>query len=234
MPTTPTAIQIFNDENHNKKEIQNSSVEKVATDFSGGALYEGREWANTDDTRKRIYLGGSVRTYAFLSDVTGGASIQSGIVFSAGTYATPDDAGISGTINNGYMWFITGAPGTGTTLTDIGPSDTDIVNNGDMIIFTGANGTDASLLADWSDFQSIERNTNQVVTVVDPGVALTPDTDESTTMTGISVIGSYDILDTSTGMSVKQGVVSYVISDNVIKINSGIAMTVDIIATGRM
>lgn len=232
MPTT--AIQIFNDEDHNKQEIKNASTEKTLTDFSGASLYEGREWANTTNNRKRIYLGSTVRTYAFLTDITGGTLIQPAIVFSASSYATPNSAGISGTINNGYTWFITGASSSGTTLTNIGPADTDIVNNGDMIVFTGANNTDTATLTDWSSFQSVERNTNQTITVVVPDVSLTADTDHSTTMTGIGIIGSYDILDSTTNKSVKHGIVSYIIDDNVIKVNSGVTMTVDIIATGRV
>ena len=233
-----TNVSFFNPLTLNGKEVRDSSIEKVGTDLVGAALKEGREWGNTSDSRKRVYLGGAVRTYAFLSDVAGGMRFQSGATFAAGSYAAPSDAGIVGAIKNGYAWLIAGALSTGTILTAVGPTDTDRVDNGDVVVYVGADLTavQVAALADWAGFNAIERDSNQTVTVVVPGVVLTADTDSSNTITGVTTIGAYEILDTASGQSVKGGIVSSVpiTTPNVIVANSGVGMTVDLKVTGQI
>lgn len=236
MAATPEII--FNIEDHSGKEICNFSVEKLAVDPSGAGLYEGRVWENTTTGRLKGYLNATSVTFASLADIHGLLALRGVLALgAAATVAAPTvGIGVDSVLMNGYVYRVGGAAAApvGTSLTGLTPIAA--VDNGDFVVFTGADNTAIGILADWSSFSGWEGEkvdlSNASIYVPPVTQALTVDTDAPVTMTGLTSIDAYEIVDSTTGANVKSGLFSKVVG-NVITVNSGVAMTVKVTATGH-
>jgi len=133
----------------NKNEIQAASFEKLATDPTGGDLFEGRFWLNTTDNLVKVYRNSEIKIFAFLSDLVGGGAFS----HDATTGIPTTGSGPSGAIKAGDTYFITVA---GTIAGIGGDANLDV---GDLLIAI-ADGANAA-----NQFIGKQRNLDDAVLV---------------------------------------------------------------------
>tara|TARA_Y100001972_G_scaffold75196_1_gene91425 strand:- start:4558 stop:5220 length:663 start_codon:yes stop_codon:yes gene_type:complete len=121
----------------NQNELQNWSLEKLATDPA--TLYDGRIWQNTTEDRVKYYDGTDVRVVATLSDVEGLLNFKGG--YNAATN-TPDlETPSAGAVSTGDAYIVTVG----------GDFFTEAVQPGDLLI---SQVDDPSALSDWVRVQA--------------------------------------------------------------------------------
>lgn len=156
-------------------ELQNFSFEKVAADFSGSDLYEGRAWLNTTSNTLKLYRNSEVKTIAFLSDALDGGKYVG--THDATTGIPTSGSGEAGAIEAGDIWVINVA---GTIA---GIEGSDELSVGDLLIAT------ADAAASAANFVGVQRNLDDdVLTAFDIQtvnlVAATPLTVTAANFTG--------------------------------------------------
>ena len=135
-------IDFYSAINAHKNEIQDIKWEVLATDPTGGDLYEARFWYNSTDKRFRFYDGTSVLSAATLTDLASIGAFQG--VHDASGGAVPATRTNGDPIVAGDFWRISVAG----TIAGIGGDDA--LEVGDLI-FANISGTPAA--ADWTGVQ---------------------------------------------------------------------------------
>ena len=121
----------------NQNELQNWSLEKLATDPA--TLYDGRIWQNTAEDRVKYYDGTDVRVVATLSDVEGLLNFKGG--YNATTNFPDIEAPAAGVVSTGDAYIVTVG----------GDFFTEAVEPGDLLI---SQVDDPSALSDWVRVQA--------------------------------------------------------------------------------
>lgn len=200
------AKSVYVDLNLQENEIQNVSLEKLATDPSGGGLYEGRIWENTTENKIKHYVGGQIRVLADEAFVQSAiqqiGQSQGGFDASGGLLPTIADL-IDGdtVIRRGDYWDIT----AGGTIAGIGGDD--VLSVGDVLKFVGTN---PATPAHWL---GIQRNLNdtllgdvkaerQTVNLV----ANTPLTVSASTIANVHSVQTFNSTDEEIILEVKRGI----------------------------
>lgn len=147
---------VYTDLNLDGNEIRNYSIEKLASDPTGGDLYEGRVWLNTTTDKYKVYVNGAVQilaTEAYVETVVqqigqsqGGFDASSGLLPTVSDLIDGDTA-----IRRGDYWDITVAG----TIAGIGGDD--VLSVGDVLKFVGTNPATAS------HWLGIQRNINDTL-----------------------------------------------------------------------
>lgn len=145
------AKQVITDLNLNEQEIQNVSLEKLATDPSGAGLYKGRVWHNSTTDLVKRYDGVAVQILADRSYVTseinklerlqGAFSAAPGLLPTASNKTQGD---LTQVIPGDY-WIIS----TGGTIVGIQGDDT--LSTGDKLQYVGGG---AATAANWVGIQT--------------------------------------------------------------------------------
>jgi len=121
----------------NQNELQNWSLEKLATDPA--TLYDGRIWQNTTEDRVKYYDGTDVRVVATLSDVEGLLNFKGG--YNATTNNPNLETPAAGAITTGDAYIVTVG----------GDFFTEAVEPGDLLI---SQVDDPATLSDWVRVQA--------------------------------------------------------------------------------
>ncbi|NRA78942.1 MAG: hypothetical protein HRU18_12090 [Pseudoalteromonas sp.] len=121
----------------NQNELQNWSLEKLATDPA--TLYDGRIWQNTTEDRVKYYDGTDVRVVATLSDVEGLLNFKGG--YNATTNVPNLETPAAGAITTGDAYIVTVG----------GDFFTEAVEPGDLLI---SQVDDPAALSDWVRVQA--------------------------------------------------------------------------------
>jgi len=149
----------FTDIDGNQNEVQNWSLQKLATDPV--SPFEGQFWLNTTDKKYKFYDGTTVNVLADASDVTGLLDFKGG--YNASTN-TPDlDVSPSG-VTKGDVYVVTVA----------GNFFTEAVEVGDMIF---AQVDSASSLGDWV---TVQNNVDQATETIKGILALATQAETTT------------------------------------------------------
>lgn len=196
---------VYTDLNFDANEIRNVSIEKLATDPSGGGLYNGRIWENTTSGLIKYYDGTNIQILANQSYVQ--TQIQQlGMIqgsFDASPGLLPTTAALSDgdtVIRRGDYWVISVA---GSIAGIQGAPELSV---GDILQFTGTTPATAS---HWT---GIQRNINDTtfgnVKEESQTISLTANTPLTVSAATLSKVSSYQLTD-STGeeiiMDVKKG-----------------------------
>lgn len=142
-------IDYFDNINLNTNELQNASLEKLASDPTGGDLYQGRIWFNTTSDTIKVYDGTDVKIVAYLSDALDGGGFVGSHDATTGIPTT--GSGEAGAIEAGDTWVINVAG----TITGIEGADE--LSVGDLLIAT-ADGANSA-----AQFVGVQRNLNDDV-----------------------------------------------------------------------
>lgn len=138
---------IYVNQDFNKQEIQNVSIEKLANDPSGLGLYAGRIWVNTTDLRTKWYDGVAIHTLAHKSDLEAFGALVS--LHDASTGIPTVGSGDAGAIRKGDYWIIS----VGGTITGLSGNSA-ILQAGDLI-YAAVDGASAA-----ASFYGVQANLN--------------------------------------------------------------------------
>jgi hypothetical protein len=195
-------------------ELIKFSFEKLSAD--PGTPANGTEWINTTDSRRRVRMGTTTQSYAFLTDVTG-------VWKSRGTHATNSlPTAATATVNanaalenyNTFLMTNTAA----VTITGIQGAST--LHSGDVLVLVDA--ASPTVAASWVGIQRNMNDTLMTVPVTVTLASLPADTLTTVTLTGIGTAYTYNV-ELSDGTAFN-GLVRRTAA-NVITLGSSVALT---------